>query len=161
MRNNLFLCLTVFLFFTCISYSQNFSENAIGIRLGESQGFGSELSYQRAIQDRRIEIDLGFRRRIVEKKISYRLTIIHHWVWDINPHFSWFVGVGGGAGNWKYTNNDKAKNNIFGFAVGNIGIESNFDLPLQLALDLRPQLGLINYGNESLYDIAASVRYRF
>lgn len=151
------LSLFVFVF----SYSQNIADHAFGIRIGESQGFGTELSYQKGLRnDKRIEVDLGFRRRIVQKTVSYRATILYHWVYDISPEFIWFIGFGGGAGSWMLETTS-AQNNPFGFLVGNIGIESDFDLPLQVALDLRPQLGLLNYGNESIYDIAVSVRYRF
>ena len=54
-----------FIFFATAFLSlnaQNFSENAIGLRLGDNDGFGTEVSYQRAISDNnRIEIDLGWR----------------------------------------------------------------------------------------------------
>jgi hypothetical protein len=43
-------------------FSQDLSENAIGLRLGSNDGFGYELSYQRALGDKnRLEANLGFR----------------------------------------------------------------------------------------------------
>ena len=34
---------------------------------------------------------------------------------------------------------------LFVFAAGNIGIEYNFDIPLLISLDMRPEIGLIGY----------------
>ena len=48
--------------FATITYAQDISDNAIGLRLGDSDGFGAEVSYQRALGDNnRVEGDLGWR----------------------------------------------------------------------------------------------------
>ena len=40
----------------------NISENAIGLRTGGGDGFGTEVSYQRALgSNNRLEVDLGIR----------------------------------------------------------------------------------------------------
>ena len=49
----------------------------------------------------------------------------------------------------------------FIFAAGDIGIEYNFDIPLQLSLDFRPELGFGNYSDDLDFDIALGIRYRF
>jgi len=58
----LFLLGIVLLGFTFSSSAQDISENAIGLRLGDSDGFGAEISYQRALgENNRLEADLGWR----------------------------------------------------------------------------------------------------
>ena len=52
----LFLLSFVLLGFAFTSNAQSISENAIGLRLGDSDGFGAEISYQRAIlENNRLE----------------------------------------------------------------------------------------------------------
>ena len=42
--------------------AQEISKNAIGLRLGDGDGFGAEVSYQRAVgDDNRLEFVLGIR----------------------------------------------------------------------------------------------------
>ena len=58
----LFLIVIIFIGFTAVSNAQTISENAIGLRLGDSDGMGAEVSYQRALGDaNRLELDLGWR----------------------------------------------------------------------------------------------------
>ena len=41
---------------------QDISKNTIGLRLGDNDGFGAEISYQRKLTDtNRLEFDLGWR----------------------------------------------------------------------------------------------------
>mgnify|MGYP006265647793 CR=1 FL=1 len=42
--------------------AQEISDNAIGIRIGDNNGFGGEISYQRKLGSaNRLEVDLGIR----------------------------------------------------------------------------------------------------
>ena len=42
--------------------AQDISKNALGLRLGDNDGFGGEISYQRGIgSNNRLEFDLGWR----------------------------------------------------------------------------------------------------
>lgn len=42
--------------------AQDISKNAIGLRLGDNDGFGGEISYQRGLsKNNRLELDLGWR----------------------------------------------------------------------------------------------------
>ena len=57
----LFLIALIFIGFTTLSNAQTISENAIGLRLGDSNRMGAEVSYQRALGDNnRLELDLGW-----------------------------------------------------------------------------------------------------
>lgn len=147
------------------SYSQNISKNALGFRLGSNDGFGGEISYQRKIAtDNRLEFDLGFRNS--NNIDAFKIAGLYQWVMPIEKNFNWYVGVGGGLGSWSYKQ-DKygySDSGTFFFAAGDIGIEYNFDIPLQISLDFRPEL----YANSNGYrsnnfgsDIGLGLRYRF
>lgn len=50
------------LFFTIGASAQQISKNALGVRLGDNDGFGGEISYQHYLKENnRLEFDLGFR----------------------------------------------------------------------------------------------------
>ena len=152
--------LFVFLFFISFSTlinAQEISDHAIGLRFGNNDGLGTEISYQKSISDiNRIEIDLGWRNS--DKKDAFKLTGIYQWVWQIDGNFNWFAGAGGGIGSWSGPENTKGS---FIFACGDIGIEYNFDFPLLLSLDTRPELGFNDYNDGLHFDIALSARYQF
>ena len=86
---------------------------------------------------------------------------MYQWVWNIDGGFNWYAGVGGGIGSWNDQNFDD--NGTFVFAAGDIGIEYGFDeVPIQLSLDFRPEIGAVNYyGNNYSSDIALGIRFQF
>ncbi len=44
------------------AHSQDISKNALGLRLGDNDGFGGEVTYQRGLsKNNRLELDLGWR----------------------------------------------------------------------------------------------------
>jgi hypothetical protein len=142
---------------------ESISKNALGLRLGDNDGFGGEVSYQRALgSNNRLELDLGWRN---SKNVdAIKLAGLYQWYWNIDQGFYWYAGVGGGLGSWNYDYNGASDNGTILFAAGDIGIEYNFDIPLQLALDFRPEL----YFNSDDYrednfgpDVALSIRYKF
>lgn len=148
---------------TCSVQSQNISKNALGLRIGDNDGFGGEVSYQRKLSgNNRLELDLGWRNN--NNVDAIKLAALYQWVWNIEGGFNWYAGVGGGLGSWSY---DKKKSNdkgTFAFVAGDLGIEYDFDIPLQLSLDIRPEL----YFNSDDFrennfgpDIALGIRYRF
>lgn len=141
------------------SNAQEISKNALGLRLGDNDGFGGELSYQRALgSNNRLEVDLGIRNN--KYYDSFKLVGLYQWVWNIDGGFNWYAGVGGGLGTYKV---EKASSGTYFLAAGDLGIEYNFDIPLLLSLDIRPELYFgdkfraDNFGP----DIALSIRYQF
>lgn len=160
-----FILLAIMLFGLAIeAQAQNFSKNAIGLRLGSNDGFGTEISYQARLSAKnRLELDLGWRSNNNEDNI--KIAGIYQWVWNLDGGLNWYAGVGGGAGTWRYDDNKGYDDNgAFAFVAGDLGIEYNFDFPLQLSLDIRPEIYLNggsyaddNYGT----DVALGVRYRF
>jgi hypothetical protein len=55
--------------------AQTISKNALGLRLGDSGGFGTEITYQRGLGDNnRLELDLGLRSRKKTIKTMHMTT---------------------------------------------------------------------------------------
>ena len=163
MRKLLLLTITA-LGFALTSNAQDISENALGLRLGDSDGFGAEISYQRALgSNNRLEVDLGWRNG--KNYDGFKLAGLYQWVFPLDGDFNWYVGAGGGLGSFGYNDNmGNDFNDTFVFAAGDIGIEYSFDIPLMLSLDFRPEIGFgdDNYKNNDLdFDIALGIRYQF
>ena len=169
----------LFLFaITCLStitYSnaQEISKNAIGLRLGDSDGFGAEISYQRAIfESNRLEFDFGWRDG--KNYDGVKLIGTYQWVWNIDGGFNWYAGPGAGFGAFRHKYERKVpgqniyyyeeNRDSFAILTGTVGIEYSFDFPLLLSLDIRPELGFGDdvYDNDNLdIDIGLGVRYQF
>ena len=149
-------------------HAQDISKNALGLRLGDNDGFGGEISYQRGLGDNnRLELDLGWRNS--NDVDAFKLTGLYQWVWNIEGGFNWYAGVGGGIGSWSYDrrigNNRVEDSGTFVYAAGDIGIEYNFEeAPIQLSLDFRPEFyfNSDDFRNDNFGpDIALGIRYRF
>ena len=156
----LFLLSLAILGFTFASSAQEISENAIGLRLGDSDGLGAEISYQRALGDNnRLELDFGWRDG--NNYNAYKLTGLYQWVFPLDGAFNWYVGAGGGIASFSGNNNSNFNDETGFFVAGDIGIEYSFDIPLQLSLDFRPEIGNNNFTDNTVFDIAFSIRYQF
>ncbi|AOW21763.1 hypothetical protein [Urechidicola croceus] len=148
-----------FLILTSLTITaQNFSENAIGLRFGDNDGIGGEISYQHMLNEtNRLEVDLGLRNN--SNRTAYKLTGIYQWVWELGDGFNWYAGAGGGLGSWKNKDIDESETLLF--AAGNIGIEFNLDIPLLISLDYRPEIGFNDIYDGLNSDIALALRYQF
>lgn len=161
------LIYTLFLALPLLSglQAQQIADHALGLRFGGSNGFGAEVSYQNALGgNNRLEVDLGFRDD--SNVTALKLAGIYQWVWRLDGNINWFAGAGGGLGNANYSSrydNPKFRgsNQFMIFAAGNLGLEYNFDFPLLLAVDFRPEIGSSDYINGLDFDIALSLRYQF
>jgi len=155
--------LLLFAFIVSFSNAQEISQNAIGLRIGDGDGFGTEVSYQRALGDsNRLEIDLGIRSG--KNYDGFRITGLYQWVWKLDGNFNWYAGAGGGIANYNYDSDipdfdDDGE--TFIFVAGQVGIEYNFDIPLILSLDTRPTIGFGDFNNDLDVDLALGVRYQF
>jgi hypothetical protein len=154
------------LFFTGIfltAEAQQITDNAIGIRIGDNKGFGTEVNYQRAIGgNNRLEFGLGWRSS--RKVDAFKLTGIYQWVWNIEGGFNWYAGVGGGAGSVSYDRREfpeRERSYGFAFVAGDVGIEYNFDIPLLISLDFRPEIGFGEFRDDLGFDIGLGLRYQF
>ena len=165
MKRLMITVITVFGFILA-SNAQEISKNAIGLRIGDNDGFGTEISYQRAVgsNNNRLEFDLGFIDR--DDFDAYRLTGLYQWVWNIDGGFNWYAGPGAGIGQVDYDDdffeNEDRDNETFAYLAGDIGIEYNFDFPLLLSLDFRPEFVFNDDISDDVdFDIALGVRYQF
>ena len=85
---------------------------------------------------------------------------------NLDGGFNWYYGFGGGIGNvdFEAVPNGDDDDGFFVFGAGNIGVEYDFDIPLLISLDFRPELGLIGYDgfdDNFDFDIALGIRYQF
>lgn len=159
----LFLSAFMLLGLAFSAQAQDISKNALGLRIGDNDGLGTEISYQRGLGgNNRLELDLGWRSS--NDVDGFKLAGLYQWVWNIEGGFNWYAGAGGGVGTWSYENNGNKDSGSYFFAAGDIGIEYNFDFPLQLSLDFRPEL---YFNNDDFIDdnfgpdIALGIRYRW
>ncbi len=123
--------------------------HAIGLRLD----YGAEISYQHGLGSNRIEADLGWWNN------GFSITGVYHWVFNIDGGFNWYVGPGASL---KFYNDNSDDGSGVGLGIGGqIGIEYNFDFPLQLSLDARPMWDVL-YSGGGFHDwVALGIRYKF
>lgn len=161
MRKTLLVVSTAIIF-TLGAQAQGIADNAIGLRLGDSDGFGTEINYQRALTDNnRLEFGLGW--NTGDNVNAYRLTGLYQWVFVLDGNFNWYVGAGGGVGQIDFDSSvmGNPDNETFLFVAGDIGIEYDFDIPLLLSLDFRPELGFGDFRDDVDFGIALGIRYQF
>jgi hypothetical protein len=129
---------------------------AIGVRLGN----GAEVSYQHTLGQNFLEIDGGAGLDIYNAgHFNLGATGIYNIMiaqpqWTDQGEWGFYVGPGVAVG--------AAKDIFMVGAACQVGLEYTFDFPLQLSLDVRPQLGLVGQG----FDIWGwyphlGIRYRF
>ena len=150
--------------FSFSSNAQAIADNALGLRLGDSDGFGAEISYQRGLGDNnRLEFDLGWRDG--RNYDGFKLAGLYQWVFPLDGGFNWYVGAGGGLGSYDFDYNENGvrynDSETFFFAAGDIGIEYNFDIPLLISIDFRPEIGFGDFNDDLDFDIALGLRYQF
>ncbi len=157
--------MVLFAFATVSLQAQNISDHALGLRLGDSDGFGAEISYQKSIgRFNRAEFNLGWRDS--RNFDAFKLAGVYQWVHNLDGGFNWYYGVGGGLGSVDFAPvpDGDDDDGLFVFAAGNIGVEYDFDIPLLLSLDFRPEIGILGYDGFSDnfdFDIALGIRYQF
>ena len=133
---------------------------AIGARLG----YGAEVSYQHSLGENFVQADLG----LIGFGANVNANATYNWMiakpqWTDRGEWGFYAGVGAGLGLGFIP-----EATYFNVGVtGMVGLEYTFWFPLQLAIDLRPQLGVVTARNAGVgvyFDSwcpALSVRYRF
>ena len=158
MKNICLVAITL-LGFAFSSTAQNIADNAIGLRLGDSDGFGAEISYQKGIGDNnRLEFGLGWRDG--SSFSAVRVVGLYQWVWALDGSFNWYAGMGGGLASINFDSNAIEDETSF-FVAGDIGIEYDFGIPLLISLDFRPEIGFGKINDDLDFDIALGLRYQF
>ena len=133
---------------------------AVGLRLG----YGAEVSYQHTLGDNFIEADLG----VLGFGATFNANAIYNFMiaqpqWTDRGEWGFYAGPGialGGGGVRGAGHFDLA-------VAGQVGLEYTFWFPLQLSIDIRPQLGVAvgpKAGAAFYFDSwcpALSARYKF
>ncbi len=146
------LCVLVVVLSISSAVNAQVDGKAIGVRFG----YGGEVSYQHPLGNaNRLELDLGVN--------SWGLSLngVYQWVWDLSDlaeGFNWYAGVGGALG--------IHDSSYFGVGVlGQVGIEYNFNIPLQVSVDYRPGLYFAPKASNIFhpgYDgVCLAARYKF
>ena len=129
--------------------AQQIADNAIGLRFGGGNGVGGEISYQKALgENNRLEVNLG----LANEFTDFKATGLYEWVWNIEEQFNWYAGFGGGI---------VSANGTGIYGAGVIGVEYDFNAPVLLSIDYRPEIGIAGGLDGLNSDIALSVRYQF
>lgn len=145
--------------FACVA-----QDRAIGIRMEGGDNYGALVSYQHPLGgSNRLEGDVGF--GMGSGYDAFHIAALYHWVnvLDIpEPGFSWFYGPGASMTFWSTTNDFESDSGFDISIIGQVGIEYNFDFPLQLTLDLEPAIAIINTSGDAFdLGLGLGVRYRF
>ncbi|WP_299222639.1 outer membrane beta-barrel protein [uncultured Aquimarina sp.] len=163
MTKRIFIITTLLLASIFTIQGQDISEHAIGLRLSESDGFWAEATYQAKLSsDTRIELDLGVQGR--NRFNAVKITGMYQWVFNIDGGLNWYVGPGIGGGLVDFDNDLDNRDDLetFGFVTGDVGIEYNFDFPLMISLDFRPEIYFDDYSNDDIiFNLGLSARYKF
>ena len=148
----LFLAIALLIASSSIIQAQTM-DKAIGIRITD----GAELSFQNPLgSSTRAEVDLG-----IYGNNSVILTGIHQWVFGLQEGVNWYAGLGPQIGLWDKLYSS-GKHLALGVA-GQVGIEYNFSVPVQVSLDYRPGFTIFPSGHDynSFWAIELGIRYRF
>ena len=126
--------------------------SALGVRVGAGSAWGAELSYQGYLGNiNRVELDLGANFGAYD---AVSVAAIYHWHWFLAGGFGFYIGPG-----------------IQGYLVekhlglgvgGQVGIDYQFNAPIQLSLDVRPMWDIFSTTGAALnYGAALGIRYAF
>lgn len=152
-----FICLGI----SKMSAQESLSTNNIGLRFSYNDGVGPEVSYQRLLGDNnRLEVDLGWRQS--KHYDTFKLTGLYQWIWNIEGGFYWYAGAGASLGSWRHDYGNRSDSGAIVALDGNIGVEYNFDFPLQVFVDFRPEIYLTDYHDNNFGpDFGLGARFKF
>ena len=129
---------------------------ALGVRIGN----GGEISYQHSLSNSNfIEVDGGLGLGLIDGTFNVGATGIYNFmISEFGNGFGFYAGPGAGVGL------GLGEANYFGLsAAGMVGIEYNFNFPLQISLDFRQHIGIGFNGNGIWVpsSVGLGLRYQF
>lgn len=147
----LLIALAICISTATLSYGQT-NERTIGLRAG----YGGELSYQHPLDDNRLEIDLGLNGF---SNGDFAITGIYQWLFELEQ-VDLYAGLGAQMGSFYWSKKDKQ---TLGMGIATqVGVQYNFDFPLQLSIDWRPTWTILPAGKDiGYYGLGLGLRYRF
>lgn len=128
---------------------------ALGVRIGN----GGEISYQHSMGSNFLEVDGGLGLGLVDGTFNVGATGIYNFmISEFGNGFGFYAGPGAGVG--------LALGDVHYLALsaaGMVGIEYNFNFPLQISLDFRQHIGIGFSGNGiwAPSSIGLGLRYQF
>jgi hypothetical protein len=128
---------------------------AIGVRVGN----GGEISYQHSMGSNFLEVDGGLGLGLVDGVFNVGATGIYNFmISEFGNGFGFYAGPGAGVGLALGEVNYLALS-----AAGMVGIEYNFNFPLQISLDFRQHIGIGFSGNGiwAPSSVGLGLRYQF
>ena len=146
-----FLILVAVIGFAFAANAQN-----LGVRLGTD----GEISFQQNLgSNNRLELDLGTSGLLTWSDVHYfSLTGVYQWHWYIVDQLGWYVGPGVQASLFQ----SSKSGNYFNVSVGGqIGLDYEFNIPLQLSLDVRPMWHLLGAHAGFGWGACLGIRYMF
>lgn len=139
------------------TFAASAQPRAIGLR----GGYGAELSYQHQMGSNFLEADLGlsgFNSLNIAATYNYMLSTPN---WTDRGDWGFYAGPGAALG--LGFGGDTSSFNVA--VAGQVGLEYTFWFPLQVSVDLRPQIGIVASHGASFYFggwcPALSLRYKF
>jgi len=146
-----------------LAHAQDIKKNALGIRFGGGNGAFTQISYQhRFDESNRLQTDLGF--SFSSEWSSWDLEALYHRVLPIKGNFNWFLGAGLVTGYWNqdYVDNYGGEEGMYLAGAVTLGAEYIFpDTPFQVAIDITPQIGMVNYNGSVGGGFGFAFRYVF
>ncbi|NPA36228.1 MAG: hypothetical protein GXO47_05210 [Chlorobi bacterium] len=138
-------------------------DNTAGIRFGGGDGAFTELTYQHMFDEHnRMEVDFGFSGTSYWS--SWAATTMYQWVMPVKNDFYWYLGGGPIVGHWNEVYVDYYGNDGGVYFAGALllGVEYYFPaIPLQIALDIRPEIAIANRWDSVGGGLGFSLRYVF
>lgn len=118
--------------------------------MSNQNSFSTEISWQHKLKDEnRLEFGLAF------DDNQFLVSGLYQWVYELKGDFNWYFGVGGVL-------EKRAARNYTLAAAGDLGIEYNFEFPLQLSFDVRPGVEVFGAFLEFRdTPLSLAARYRF
>ena len=137
----------------CVATAAIAQPRAVGLR----GGYGIEATYQHTLGDKFVQADLGLSVGGLNIAGTYNWMIAQP-KWTSKGEWGFYAGPGASLG-------FGVTNTVHIAAAGMVGLEYTFWFPLQLSIDIRPQLG-VDFGHGVGFHAtgfwpAVSARYRF
>ena len=124
---------------------------ALGLRFGYNYGAGASLSYQHWIGGDFLDADLGWCQSGFSGSAVYDFTIFR------SGGFGFYGGPGAHVGVF----NGDSGSFVSAGIVGELGVEYNFPIPLQISLDFRPIISVVPSFSPIWTSASLGLRYQF
>lgn len=141
--------------------TQLYSQANLGLRIGGWSGLGAEISFQNKLRNgERLEFDAGFGAGGgTTNSFEFSLVGIYQWTFSFENGLGWYVGPGASFGFYYYELAIEDYDKFYMAINGQVGLEYNFQFPIQLSIDYRPGISL--NGGDWINNYGIGVRWRF